>query len=70
MRERANNRNGRDGRGSGRRCNENERNVSAVTVDEHASDEETAIMDNTWNSDRGGRNRRGFGHGAYGGGRT
>jgi hypothetical protein len=69
MRERANNRGGRDGRGRGReqargRGNAG-RNVSFAGVNDQTED--TSELTNTQNSERGGRNGRGFGRGAYGG---
>jgi hypothetical protein len=69
MRERANNRGGRDGRGRGREqargWGNAGRNVSFAGVNDQTED--TSELTNTQNSERGGRNGRGFGRGAYGG---
>jgi hypothetical protein len=71
MRECASGRGNRDGRGRGRGCGHggNERNISAAGAEEHAQDEEGTPANNA-GGDRGGRNGCGFGHGAYGGGRS
>ena len=68
LRERNNTRGNRDGRGRarGRGRGPNTRNVSATGVDEANHDVEHGENDGTRSSDRGGRNGRGFGRGAYG----
>jgi hypothetical protein len=74
MRERANNRGGRTGRGRGRGRGNNstrtERNVNAVTSDEHPDEDMTTITDSARSNDHGGCNGQGFGRGAYGGSRS
>ena len=59
----------RDGHGRtrGRGRGNSTRNVSATGVDEANHDDEPGENNGTRSSDRGGRNGRGFGHGAYGG---
>ncbi len=71
MRERVSGRGNRDGRGRGRGRGRggHERNIGAAGVEEHAVEEEGPPANNA-GGDRGGRNGRGFGHGAYGGGRS
>jgi hypothetical protein len=71
MRERASgqgNRNG-CGRGRGCGCSGNECNIGTVGMEEHVHEEEGTPANNA-GGDHGGRNGRGFGHGAYGGGRS
>ena len=69
LRERNNTRGNRDerGRARGRGRGNNTRNVSATGVDEANHDVKHGENDGTRSSDRGGRNGRGFGRGAYGG---
>jgi hypothetical protein len=74
MRERANGRGNRGGRGPARgRGRDNERTVSAAGEGERERDvhfEDDANRDNGTRNERGGRNGRGFGRGAYGAGRS
>ena len=69
MRERANRAGGRDGRGRGQEARGRGNggcNIGAVSFE--GNDNETELT-STSNSDRGSRNGRGFGRGAYGGSR-
>ena len=70
MRERANGRGNHGGRGRGRgRGRDNERNISATTEHERVVRfEDEPHTDATTRDDRGGRNGRSFGRGAYGAG--
>jgi hypothetical protein len=73
MRERANGRGHQDGRGRGRGRGrqQNERNVSATNeTDRDVRFEDDVNPSDNARSDRGGRNGRGFGRGAYGAGRS
>jgi hypothetical protein len=71
MREHASGQGNRDGRfqGRGRGRGGNEHNIGAVGTEEHEQEGEGTPANNA-GSDCGGRNGCGFGHGAYGGGRT